>query len=187
MSYLPLEESYIWKFHVTIFAALSLGKIKSILTFRLVAILPACWFHCISESSFESSFVVSLPVTIVDLHPLSNNIQNILKLDVPFYVFIHLCRIVKWWIFKLSVHPEGFITSCSKFYLAILFGSFPSIQFIPFCLFISYILFGSLSNAWLCHSFSSIIILSSITARLHKYHHQCYHVFYLSYPIFVIL
>ena len=38
ISYIPLADSYTWKFHVTTFVALSADKVKYILTLRLVMI-----------------------------------------------------------------------------------------------------------------------------------------------------
>ena len=76
ISYLPLAESSTWKFHVTIVFALCSGKVKSILTFRLVVILPASVFYCITESYLGLIFVISLIITIIELHALSDNTKN---------------------------------------------------------------------------------------------------------------
>ena len=82
MSYLPLAELSTWKFHVMIFVALLSGKAKSILTFRLVVIIPACVCHCITLSSIVISFLISLTITIGKLHPISNKILWLLD---PWY------------------------------------------------------------------------------------------------------
>ena len=79
ISYMLLVESSTWKFHVDIFVAISLGKGKSILTFRLVVILPACVWYCITEYFLWLSYVISLIIAIVELHPLSNKIWTFLK------------------------------------------------------------------------------------------------------------
>ena len=84
MSYLPLVESSTCQFHVTVFVALSSVKVKSILTFRLVVILPACVCNCITESFFGLFFSIGLLVTIVELHPLSNKIQKFINFYLPF-------------------------------------------------------------------------------------------------------
>ena len=72
MSYLSLTESSTWKFHVTISVALSSNKAKFILTFRLLVILTACVCHCIPSSYFGLSFLMSLNIRTMKLHPISN-------------------------------------------------------------------------------------------------------------------
>ena len=86
ISYLPLAESSTWQFHVTKFVALSASKVKSILTLKSVVIFPACVFHCIGVSSCRPNFFTSLPIAIVELHPLSNRMRKFLNLALPFIV-----------------------------------------------------------------------------------------------------
>ena len=93
ISYLPLEELSTWHFHVTTLVALSAGKVKSTLNLRLVVIFPACLCHYIGEYFSGSSFFTRLPITIVEVHPLSNKMQTFLNFALPFIVFIHSCRI----------------------------------------------------------------------------------------------
>ena len=60
ISYIPLSETSIWQFHVTIFVALNSGQVRYILTFIFVVILPACVCHCITESSLVLRFLLAL-------------------------------------------------------------------------------------------------------------------------------
>ena len=161
MSYLPLLESSTWQFHIKKFVMLSSGKVKSILTFKLVVILPACVWHCVAEYYLGLSFFISLLVMIVELHPLSNNIWKFLNFALPFRVFIHLCMVGEYWLFNFLVRLEGFSILCSKLHSAVLFTSFSCIQVIPFYIIISYIFLSLLSNSRLCHSFLSILMLWS--------------------------
>ena len=93
ISHLPLTELSTWIFHVMTFVALSAGKLKSTLTLRLVVILPDCVGHYIIPSVSECSFSTSLPITFMELHPLSNSIRKLLNFALPLLVFIHPCRI----------------------------------------------------------------------------------------------
>ena len=94
ISYLPLTDSSTWQFYVMKFVTLSAGKVKYTLTLLLVVIFPACVIHCIRAFSYRPNFFTSLPITIVELHPLSNKIQKHFNLALPLLVFIHPCRIV---------------------------------------------------------------------------------------------
>ena len=94
ISYLPLAESHTWQFLVTIFIALSSGKVKYIINFMLVLVLPACVRHCISTYSLGVSFSISLLVKIVELYLIFNQIWKFLVFSLPFSVFAHPCRIV---------------------------------------------------------------------------------------------
>ena len=84
--YQPLAESSTWKSHITIFVPLNSGKSKSILTLRLVVGLTDFVFHCITASYLVLS-VITLIITIVELHVPSNNIKNFLTVAFPFHVF----------------------------------------------------------------------------------------------------
>ena len=159
ISYLTLADSSTWKFRITIFVALSWGKVKYILTLWLVVILPGYMCHCITAHFLGLIFSISLLIIIMELHPLSNRIREFLIFDLPFCVFIHPCRIGEQWIFFGRL--EGFSISCSKLHLDILFTFFSCIQLMSFSIYISYIFSILLSNAHLRHSFSSRIYLSS--------------------------
>ena len=115
MSYFLLSYSSTWQFHVTIFVALNSGKVKSILTLRLVVILPSCVCHYITVSLLGLSLFISLIIMIVELHLLSNKIWKFLNFSLPFCVFIHQGRIGYWWIFKTFVRLEEFSISCIKY------------------------------------------------------------------------
>ena len=93
ISYLPLAESSKLHFHVMTFVVLSTGKVKSILTLKLVVMFPACVCHCIAASFWGHSFSTSLCITIVELHPVSKIIRKFLNFVLHFLVFIHPCRI----------------------------------------------------------------------------------------------
>ena len=73
------------QFHVTVSVALSSDKVKYILMLRLVVILPALVFYCITAYSLVLSFSIILFVSIVELHPLSHNILNLLNIDLLSY------------------------------------------------------------------------------------------------------
>ena len=90
--YFPLAESSTWQFHVTIFVALSSSKVKYILTFILVEISPTYVCHCITTSFLWLSFFISLLITIVELHTLSNMILRFLNIALTLQIFIHPCR-----------------------------------------------------------------------------------------------
>ena len=93
MSYLPLEESSTWKFQVTIFIALILFKVENILTFILVVILTPVYAFLSQHIFLGLIFSIRILVTIVELHPLSNNIRKLLNFALPFCVFVHPCTI----------------------------------------------------------------------------------------------
>ena len=84
-----------WNFHVTIFVALKSGRQKLMFTL-FEAVNVSDWVsHVFSAVSFVLSFDVSLPVTIVELLPLSNIIQKFLNSALPLRVFMQTCRIGK--------------------------------------------------------------------------------------------
>ena len=85
--------SFTWRFQITVFVALSAGKVKSTLNLYLVVIFLACVCHCITASFSGFSFSTNLTITIVELHPLSNRIQKFLNLYLPFLLFIQPCII----------------------------------------------------------------------------------------------
>ena len=74
--YLPVVELSTWHLHVTIFFALNSGNQKSTFTFFEFVTFLAWVSHVVSTVSFDLSFDVSLPITIVELIPLSNRIQK---------------------------------------------------------------------------------------------------------------
>ena len=90
--YLPLAESSTWNFHITAFVVISAGKVKSTLTLVLVVIFPAVVCHYITESFSGFRFSTSLPITIAELHKLSNRIWNLLNFASPFLLFMHPFR-----------------------------------------------------------------------------------------------
>ena len=91
--YLLLLDLSTWHFHVTIFVALNSSKKRSTFTFFEAANLPDWVSYVVSAVYFDLSFDVSLPITIVELIPLSNRIRKILNFDFPLRVFIQPCRI----------------------------------------------------------------------------------------------
>ena len=65
--YLFFVQSSTRHFYVTIIIALNSGRVKSILTFRLVVRLPACVFYCITSSILLLNFIIILLIAIVDI------------------------------------------------------------------------------------------------------------------------
>ena len=114
ISYIPLAESYTWHFHVMTFVALSVGKVKSTLTLKLVVIFSVCVCHYITAYFSGCIFPTSLPITTVELYSLSDRIRKLLKFALTFLVLIHTCRIVEQWIFIFLVRLGGLIISCGK-------------------------------------------------------------------------
>ena len=86
------------------FVALSSGKAKYILTFRLVVILTACGCHCITTSFLRLKLSISILIKILELNPLSNRIRKFLKFALPFRVFMHTYRLGDKWIFIFLVY-----------------------------------------------------------------------------------
>ena len=76
ISYLPLADSSTLYFHVTTFVSLSTIKVKYTLTLRLGVIFPACMCHCTGESFSGARVFTRLPITIVEIHQLSNNTRK---------------------------------------------------------------------------------------------------------------
>ena len=88
ISYLPLVYSSLWYFHITVFVALNSVKQKFIVTFfDVVKFLP--WVsQLVSAVSFYLSFDIILPITIIEIIPLSNIILTFLNFFLPVKVLI---------------------------------------------------------------------------------------------------
>ena len=91
--YLSLSESSIWNSHVTISVALNSGKVKSILTSRLVLGLPSFVCHCITAYVLVLSFIIILLINTAEKNPPSNNTWKLVHFSFPRSVFIHPCII----------------------------------------------------------------------------------------------
>ena len=79
-----------------------MGKVYSTLTLRLIVIflICVCHFNTISFSGYSSS--TSRPITIMELHILSNIIRKLLKLSLPFlviHIFMYNRRVMDIYIF----------------------------------------------------------------------------------------
>ena len=93
ISYLPLVDSSTWHFHITILVALNNGNQKSMFIFFEVVNLPS-WVSCIVFADYFDLIVdVSLPITTIELLPLSDIIWKLLNFSLPILVFIQPCRI----------------------------------------------------------------------------------------------
>ena len=93
ISYLPVVDLSTWHFHVMIFVALNYGKKIYMFTFFEVVNFPAWVPHIVCIVSFDLRFEVSLPITIMELLPLSNIVRKFLNFDFPLQVFIQPYRI----------------------------------------------------------------------------------------------
>ena len=93
ISYLLSADSSTWHFHVKTCFVLSASKVKSNLILGLIVIFPACMCHCITASLSVCSFLTSITITTVELHPRPNGIQKFLNFALPILVFIHPFRI----------------------------------------------------------------------------------------------
>ena len=93
ISYLLLVDSSMWHFHVTIFVALKSGTKNSTFTFSEVVNFLAWVSYIVFADYFDLIFDVSLPITIVELIPLSNRIWKFLNFAFPLRVFIYPWRI----------------------------------------------------------------------------------------------
>ena len=80
ISYLPLVDSYMWHFRITIFVALNSSRQKSTFTFFEVVKFLAWISHVVFYASFVLSFDVSLPIKIAEMLLLSNRIRKHFKL-----------------------------------------------------------------------------------------------------------
>ena len=95
ISYLLLVELSTWHFHDTILVALNSGKQNSMFAFCEVVNFPAWVSHVVSVEFFGLNFYVSLPITVVELLPLSNRIRKSWNNYLPLQVFIQTCSIVE--------------------------------------------------------------------------------------------
>ena len=77
------------------FIKLSTGKESSTLTIELVVNFPACVIHFVGFTGVYlfRTFLVIHPLTIMELHQLSNNRQKLLFSDISQRIFIHQCMI----------------------------------------------------------------------------------------------
>ena len=91
--YLPLVYLLTWHFHVTILVVLNSGKQKSIFTFFEVLNFPDWIYHIVFSVYFYLIFYVSLPITIIELLPLSNRIWKLLNSALLLWVFVQSCKI----------------------------------------------------------------------------------------------
>ena len=133
--YLPLVDSSMWHFHVTIFVALNSGRQNSTFTFFEVVNFLDCIFHVVFVVLICLSLYVSLTIKIVELIQLSNSIWNFLHSAHPIQVFIHPCGIGEYWlflVFALLVGSERFGSTLHYFIvLIILFFLFSIWYFLP--------------------------------------------------------
>ena len=121
--YLPLVDSSMWHFHVTIFVALNSGRQNSTFTFFEVVNFLDCIFHVVFVVLICLSLYVSLTIKIVELIQLSNSIWNFLHSAHPIQVFIHPCGIGEYWlflVFALLVGSERFGSTLHYFIVLII-------------------------------------------------------------------
>ena len=123
-------------------------------------IFPAWVCHCITAYYSGFSFSTSLPIIIVELHPISNRIRNFLNFALPFLVFINPCRIGYQWLFIFLECWVGLNISFSKLHSDIFFTFLLCIYIIPFRFSIIYEL--SYFNARLGQSFFFSLVKTHI-------------------------
>ena len=115
ISYLLLVDSSTWNFHATNFVALNSGNQKSIVSFFELVNFPAWVSHVVFSVYFYLSFDVSLPITIVELIPLSNIIPKnctclrILHFVCASYIFYHRSLRLRMFFFPSSHSNSTFL------------------------------------------------------------------------------